>query len=419
MHIAFFSYEFPDETGGGGIGTYLQLVTRLLSEKGHRVIVFAATRKDKSFWESSLVFRIPANTWKQFNLRLPDYFPAIHKKISFDIAECTDFNGCGLYLKKELAQLPVVVRLHTPLYMVDRLLFQPMSFFQKLRFALGSFKRGKWPNLPQYPSADDYAEEFELVKLAERISSPGISIYQEMKRLGFELEGKTEFIPLPFEIPAVTIEARESIKQDPHILYVGRLELRKGVIDLAKSVSKVLQVYPGARFTFIGENSSSPKGNKGMMDYLQTILKDNLASVNFTGKLSHESALSYFATGDIFVFPSYYESFGLACCEAMAAGRAVIGGKQGGMAEIIEDEQSGLLIDPGDPVNIANKIIRLINDDKLRSDLGHGARKRIREYLDPEKIIKSQLSCYQHAIERCKINSRSVINLTEAARNVH
>ncbi len=402
MNVAFFSYEFPGETGGGGIGEYLSLAVKLLESKGHTVTVFTATGKEAPFWESSLVYRIPALNWNQFNQRLPEYFSAFHKKTVFDVAECTDFNGCGLYVKKLFPELPVVVRLHTPLYMVDKILFQPMSFSQKLRFALGSIRKGKWPVYSHPPASNEYTREFDLVELAERVASPGSSIYAQMKKLGFKLEGKTDIIPLPFQIPSRTVNGRQSIKSDPHIIYIGRLESRKGVIDLARAIPVVLRLYPGAKFTFIGESSQSPKRGTGMMEYLKSLLNVHSKSVNFTGKLSHEKVLEYMSAGDLFVFPSHYESFGLACCEAMAAGKAVIGSANGGMAEIIENGKSGLLTSPRDPATLANDIIRIIDNDQLRLELGKAARKRIAEFLDPGRIIDQQIQCYQSAIDSCK-----------------
>jgi hypothetical protein len=134
MRIAFFSFEFPEETGGGGIGTYLQQVVNLLRNKGHQAIVFTATHKSDAFWENDFTYRIPASNWKEFNKRLPEYFIPVHKEKQFEVAEGTDFNGCGLPVKKELKHLAFVAKLHTPLFVVDTLQYQPLSFFQKLRF---------------------------------------------------------------------------------------------------------------------------------------------------------------------------------------------------------------------------------------------------------------------------------------------
>jgi glycosyltransferase involved in cell wall biosynthesis len=419
MNIAFFSYEFPPETGGGGIGSYLKLVTRLIRQRGHTVTVFTATKKDKAWREDDFVLRIPASGWQEFNRILPEYFLPVHEENPFDIAECTDFCGCGLYVKKKLPGLPVVVKLHTPLYMVDRLLFNPMPFLKKLRFMAGALRRLQVPKLPQFPRAIDYQEEFELIKLAERISSPGHSIYNEMIALGFDLENKTDFLALPFEIsPDLRkIKARPEIRKDPQIIFIGRMEGRKGVIDLAKAIPLVLKVYPHVHFTFVGEASMSPLPGIDMITYLKRKLKKYPDAVTFTGRQSHDKVVEFLSSGDIFVFPSHYESFGLACCEAMAAGKAVIGSKEGGMAEIIEDELSGLLVNAKDPKNLASTMIKLIHDDQLRLDLGLGGRKRIREFLDPGKIIESQISCYQHAIDLCKTSSSSLLDKVETVRN--
>ncbi len=81
MRIAFFSYEFPPETGGGGIGTYLNLITKELKKAGHHPIVFCATNADTVFWEASrdYIYRIPATGWKDFNKNILEHFNPIHK----------------------------------------------------------------------------------------------------------------------------------------------------------------------------------------------------------------------------------------------------------------------------------------------------------------------------------------------------
>jgi glycogen synthase len=400
MRIAFTSYEYPPETGGGGIGTYLQTASRLLLAAGHTVVVFSGTKKAKPFWENEYVFRIPSPGWKEFDEVLPRYFIPVHEAEAFDVLECTDFQACGLSIKMRLPELPVVVRLHTPLYMVDRLLYRPLALRQKLRFLLGSLKKMRIGKLPGPPEPKQYQNEFRLLELAELVSSPSQSIYEEMIALGFDLTNKTAFVPLPFDTTEfATIEARKDIAKEPHIVFIGRLEYRKGVIDLANAIPKVLKQFPGAKFTFIGESSLSPKAGVDMQTFLKTKLKRNTSAVSFTGKIPRHEVTKFLSGGDIFVFPSHYESFGLVCCEAMAAGKAVIGSKNGGMTEIIEDGRSGMVIDPKRPELIASAITNLLAHGEQRLQMGAAARTRIINYLSPAKIIAMQVNCYQKAID--------------------
>lgn len=400
MRIAFTSYEYPPETGGGGIGTYLQIVAPLLIDAGNSVVIFSGTKKTEAFWENEYVFRIPATSWKEFDQVLPNFFLPMYEAEQFDVLECTDFQACGLSVKLSLPNLPTVIRLHTPLYMVDRLLHKPLTFAQKTRFILGSLRKMKIAELPGPPERKNYQNEFHLVELADVVSSPSQSIYKEMLALGFDLKDKTQFVPLPFDTKAFSAtEVKNDISNRPHIVFVGRLEYRKGVIDLAEAIPDVLKQFPDARFTFIGDAALSPKAGIDMRAFLENKLKGHARSVSFTGKLPRADVMKYFNDGDIFVFPSHYESFGLVCCEAMAAGKAVIGSANGGMAEIIENGKSGILIEPKKPELISKQICRLIADNEKRLELGKNARARIDQILSPTKIVGQQLAAYQKAIE--------------------
>ncbi|RYZ26395.1 MAG: glycosyltransferase family 1 protein [Chitinophagaceae bacterium] len=403
MRIAFASYEYPFETGGGGIGVYLQTAVEWLKGQGHQIVVFTGTKNAQAFWETNEVYRLPANGWKEFNQILATYFVLEHRRLAFDVLECTDYEACGLSVKIALPELPIVVRLHTPLYLVDKLLFQPLSPPQKLRFCLGAFKRMKLPNLPSVPKAIDYTNEFSIIKAAEVVSSPSASITEEMRQLGFAVQGKTMLVPLPFDsAPFQSIEARKEISASPHIVFIGRMETRKGVVELAKAIPAVIQLFPNTQFTFVGGASHSPVKGIDMQTFLQQLLTSHRNSVHFTGRVSRETVMNYLSQGDIFVFPSHYESFGLACCEAMASGKAVIGSRCGGMSEIIEEGVSGLLIKPKSVETIAKAIVLLLHNNELRLRLGRAARERVRDYLSLPAVINKQLACYQQAIEKSK-----------------
>ncbi|RYZ27136.1 MAG: glycosyltransferase [Chitinophagaceae bacterium] len=108
------------------------------------------------------------------------------------------------------------------------------------------------------------------------------------------------------------------------------------------------------------------------------------------------------AEGDVFVFPSHYESFGLVCCEAMAAGRAVVGSRSGGMAEIIEDGKSGILVEPKNPAAIAKAVTQLLENNELRLSLGKAAQQRITDLLSPSLVLQKQIAVYQKAIDVCR-----------------
>ncbi|MGQ9592888.1 MAG: glycosyltransferase, partial [Planctomycetota bacterium] len=94
----------------------------------------------------------------------------------------------------------------------------------------------------------------------------------------------------------------------------------------------------------------------------------------------------WLAAMDVFVLPSTYEGFGMAALEAMAAARPVIVARVGGLAELVEDGRTGIVIPPRDPRALAEAIERLLRDIDLRLRLGAAAREAARERTDARMI---------------------------------
>ena len=122
-----------------------------------------------------------------------------------------------------------------------------------------------------------------------------------------------------------------------------------------------------------------------------------LTNVTFAGKQSNMG--DWFSAADLLVHPSYSEGLGSVILEAMGAGLPVIGADAGGIPDIIDDGQSGLLIQPGDAKALAEKISSLANNQELRNNLIHGGTEKLRQfdisytsglYLDIYRSVKNR-----------------------------
>jgi glycosyltransferase involved in cell wall biosynthesis len=92
------------------------------------------------------------------------------------------------------------------------------------------------------------------------------------------------------------------------------------------------------------------------------------------------------AQTDVCVFPSIWENFPNVCLEAMSAGRAIVGSEQGGMKDMLEQPEAGILVNPLDSKAIAAAVIKLLNDAELRVKLGTAARQKILSAYNKEVI---------------------------------
>lgn len=403
LKIAFISYEYPPETGGGGIGTYLSIIAPAIQKLGHKVVVFAGTKKEESFWENDFVYRIPCRNTEDFDDNTTPHFKHIHEDIGFDIIEGTDYSAWGLSIKKQYPEIPLVLKLHTPSFLVDLLQFQPLAFQQKLRFIFGALRRFKIPHLPVEPKIKDYLHEVNIFRIADAYSSPSKSILSKLVEFNV-IDHKTPsfILPIPLSINEniLKIESRK-VLTSVNIIFIGRLEIRKGVIELSNAIPLILNKHPDIKFTFVGRAANSPKKQVDMISYLSKKLQKYSDHITFTGGVPHEKIAAYLETGDIFIFPSHYESFGIVCTEAMAAGKAVIGSKNGGMVEILDNGNCGLMTEINS-VEIAKNISRLILDSELRSRLGELARERVLNKYNLNDILNKQIDIYNQIIDRKK-----------------
>lgn len=118
----------------------------------------------------------------------------------------------------------------------------------------------------------------------------------------------------------------------------------------------------------------------------------------FTGKISADDVPFYYALSDIVVVPSLQEAFGLVVSEAMACGKPVIGSKVGGIPDQIIDGYTGFLVEPKDPLKIAERILWLIANPEEAKRMGINGRRIVEEKYDIEKRAENIVSLYKQLL---------------------
>ncbi len=191
---------------------------------------------------------------------------------------------------------------------------------------------------------------------------------------------KVKVVPLGTDIhrfdPAQFIqpEARSffGLPLDKKIIGVlGRLDPGKGQEVLLRAIPEVVKHHPEILIVIAGDETA---GEPGYKVYLEKICKaigvdQNVKFLPFT-----DAVPQLMAALDIFVLPSFGETYGLVVIEAMAMEKPVIATNAGGLPEIIIDGKTGLLIEPRNVEAVANAIEKILEDEKLRMSLGHSAR---------------------------------------------
>ncbi len=183
-------------------------------------------------------------------------------------------------------------------------------------------------------------------------------------------------VVIPHGLPDLARGVRPASRGDGvEVLFVGRLERRKGVDVLLEAAPAVLQAAPAARLTLVGEDVA---GDEPWRDaFLQRHRGAAwLKRVRFEGPLPREALLARYAACDLVVVPSRYESFGLTALEAMIFAKPCVASDAGGLREVVADGETGLLVIPDDPAALTAAVLRLVRDAGLRRTMGTAARRR-------------------------------------------
>jgi len=177
-----------------------------------------------------------------------------------------------------------------------------------------------------------------------------------------------------------------------NILFVGRLEKRKGLKYLLKAYHLLKREMPNTRLLIVGPDG----GQRARFErYVQ---RAALADVVFTGFVPYEELPRYYRTAHVFCAPATgNESFGIVLLEAMAAGKPVVASNIEGYAYVVTQGVEGLLVPPKDSEALARALGRLLADEELRRAMGLRGERRA-EGFAWERVAQQILSLYERAI---------------------
>lgn len=402
LGIALVSREYPPFFGGG-IGTYARHIAPALAAAGCRVHVITQAydethgrfSRDVVEGGTLAVHRVPligsAACWTGAMAR---FAAAAARKVAelaedglIDVAEFAECEGAGVALASARAAglggdggvgVPVVVHLHTP---------------TELLYALRSVAPG-----PMTGTFAAYllAERASMLA-ADRLCAPSAFI-ADWAVGHYGLGERPRVIPYAIEGLPPTPPAPTHRR----VLYVGRIEPRKGVEPLIRAWPQVVERHPDWRLRMVGADTSTAPGGVSMRGYLTGLLPPQVRdTVQFVGALPPQMLASEYAEAAVCTIPSLWENFPNTCIEAMSHARPVLVSDAGGMAEMIGDTDAGVTFRSGDVADLARAMIALLSEsDPALRHRGRIARERIAAMCDRTAVVSQRLDLYRETIER-------------------
>ena len=389
MKIAFVTFEYPPFIQGGA-GVVAEKLTKGLARLGHKVHVIAARiagSEEHEINDGVFVHRInfinkPLLSAPSYWISLRKRFGAIEKEIgSFDIVHGN--NVSDFSLTKKLTKAPRVLTTHHLAHSVLNTI-RP-TYFNRIK------------NLGGEIGIVPYIEKI-CINRADKI----IAVSNYTKReliLTYNVPGtKIEVISNGIEQESFDFNEEErkeigdkfGIHKKSTVMFVGRLEERKGLSLLLQAFKQVLTNID-AHLVVVGSGDQKP--------YQELACSLGIMNrVIFTGYVDELSLRKLYSICDVYVLSSRLEGFGLTIVEAMAAGKPVVATKVGEIPEIVNSGENGILVEVDDLDGLANGMCTYLGDEKLAKNVGKRNAKYVRERFSWEKSAKEMERVYRQLI---------------------
>lgn len=368
------STPFPPEDG---IGNYVYGLSSKLINLGHKVTIITRgnlfkTRRE--FIDDICVIKPPFFPLYPFHIQFHGLFlNRIFKKMGgeFDI----------VHIHSPLSplistSLPIIATIHTPMLIdTKKRTDETKDIRARIEQLMGRYI--------------SFHIEMDLIERANTITTVAHSVAMELREYGLNSKD-VEVIGNGVDEKVFT--PIKNKVDEKYILYSGRLDYRKGLFDLIESSKIICQVHPEISFVITGKGILIEKLKRRVNE---SGLKKNF---NFVGFVSREKLIQLYQQATIYVLPSHYEGLPTVLLEAMACGCPIVATSVSGNLDVLTQGHDGILVPPKSPDKIAEAVLKLLDDEKMRNTLGINARNTIENRFTWSIISKKFLHFYNSLI---------------------
>ena len=390
------------QTDTGGQVVYVLELSKALANLGHKVDIFTRwfdkNRKQVDpvpDQPNVRIVRIPAGEWefipKEF---IYDVLPELSKNmIQFIKDNDLDYDLFhGHYVDAGIVTLEVAKAFDKPAFFTahslgawkkDQMGGDPEEMEEKFNFRkrideeMRIFRSVNAHTLTSQVQKEKLNELYGYDASNIEIISPGVNIHT-------------------YHIPTEEEKQKPTDLPDKYIFCLSRIDTNKGH-DLLLHAFDIVRKEIDDIHLVIGGGSPNPKPReKSVFDKMKQIINDkNMDRVHIIGYVPDEKLLQYYQQAEMFVLPSLFEPFGMTSQEAMACGKPVVASKFGGIRNTITHEKNGMLINPEDPGEFAEGMLKILRDDSFRDKLGEEANRLIVDHYSWEAMADRHIELYK------------------------
>ena len=401
MRIGILTNEYPPYVYGGA-GVHVEYLTRelaALDEGGHtvEVVCFGDQRENRDSLHVHGVqppVDLPAHdprhaklfaTFLQ-DLMMSGTLPQV------DIVHChTWYSHLAGLLTKQLQRIPLVLTTHS---------LEPHRPWKVEQLGT-AYNVSSWVERTAYENADGVVAVSESMKQDVHdlygVADDRIRVIHN----GIDLQ---QYRPSPD--PGV-LRAYDIDPALPYVLFVGRITRQKGIIHL---VNAIKYIHEGAQIVLCAGAPDTPEIGREMTEAVERARADSSHRIVWIHEmLPKEKVIALYTHAAIFVCPSVYEPFGIINLEAMACETPVVASRVGGIPEVVEDQETGLLVpiasvgggegEPRDPDrfsrDLADAVNVLLDDPERRARMAARARDRVEREFSWISIARQTLEFYE------------------------
>ena len=382
MHVLFLCNEYPPPVVGG-IGQVVRLLARGLVTRGHRATVVGQYWGVYSEYDDDGVCVIKLPRPRKYRITRNEVScrwllaRAVHRLIKerdVDIVESPSYMGDGAFLKGyRKGSAFHVLRNHGADSVRAQLLgYSPRRFSRFLEQR--AFSKCDSLVLVGKGAGLDY------MRILGRPDMPCAIIANPVDTSLFR----------PLNLPS----------SDEILLYIGRIDERKGAFALARVLPAILDRFPNVEVRFAGaetyrEPGTGRAGNEIVRSFVEENQQQRLA---FLGRLAHDQLIQEINRASVCVLPSMIEDFPCAVLEAMSCSKPVIASCRAYGEEVLVHGESGILVDPLDQYALSGSIIELLGDPDRRKELGQNARALVEQRCSLDVVTTTNIHYYESCL---------------------